>query len=90
MSAGLDHSLYGSAPVEIFEFRQGANAWRYTSSDAPVTHLGHSYEPGAIARKGISHTREASSGSVELTLPRTDPVVRLFIGHLPPTSVKLT
>lgn len=90
MSQGLERSLYGLAPLELYEFLQGATAWRYTSGDRAVTHLGHEYLPRAIARKEIRHSQEESTGSVELTLPKTDPVALLFRGHLPPRPLSLT
>lgn len=90
MTAGLEASRHGLAPVELYEFRQGARAWRYTSGDAPVWHLGVEYSPRAIARGAVRHTGEVGTGTLEVTLPRTDDLVAEFIGYLPPSAIALT
>lgn len=86
----LEFGLYDAAPVELYEFLSGSTAYRYTSSDQPVAFGGHTYESRAIARQELQLNQEASSGSLELSLPRLDPLVALFIGYLPPTTVTLT
>jgi uncharacterized phage protein (TIGR02218 family) len=88
MSLGLEATPGGSARIDLYEFTQGAEAWRKTSADHAVHFRAQDYETCEISSpRGIRFTQERNTSSLEITLPKSDPVAALFIGPLPPNPV---
>jgi uncharacterized phage protein (TIGR02218 family) len=86
-----ERSAYGGQPLECFRFSQGANVWRYTSADRTVTITPGTFTPEAIDRDEIDNNQEEGSGNLVLRLPRTNPVVQLYLdGALPATPTLVT
>ena len=85
-------SIYDGEPVECYRFTDGANVYRYTSSDqliqipldSPVD-----YVPTSVTRGQIQFSHEDSAGDVEITLPRADAVSIFFISYAPTAQVSV-
>lgn len=78
--------LQTGQPVELYEFRNGADAYRYTSANVDITYLGSVYEAHALARSSIEVTNEMARGALNINCARTLPVLALF-RFAPPDEV---
>lgn len=85
-----EKSRYLAQPVEGFRFAQGSNLWLYTSADRAITLPAGVFAPEAIVRSELDFSQEDTGETIELTLPRANPVPALFIGDLPSTPVWVT
>lgn len=81
--ADRETSLRGAAPVELYRFATGSTTFFYTSSDEEQSYLGDLYSPEAIRRSAPDQNGEASQASIEVTIPRTNPVGAFFIDYTP-------
>ena len=82
-----EKSRYLGQPVEGFRFSQGTNTWLYTSADRAITLPSGVFAPEAIVRSELDFSQEDTGETIELTLPRANPVPALFIGDLPSTQL---
>ena len=85
-----EKSRYLGQPIEGFRFTQGSNMWFYTSADRAITLPAGVFAPEAIVRSELDFSQEDTGETIELTLPRANPVPALFIGDLPSTPVWVT
>lgn len=85
-----EKSRYQGQPVECYLFSQGANFWRFTSADVDVILPAGTFEAAVTSRGSVRQSQEKESGALEVTLPRDNPVARLFIAFPPTTPVNLT
>lgn len=88
--ASRETSRSGGAPVECYRFVQGSSLWLWTTADVPVVLPTGTYSPATLERGGIDLSAEEEGGSLELTVPRGNPVALLFRDYLPATPVSLT
>ena len=49
----LETSAQSGRPVELYEFINGATAYRYTSADGDVVYGGNTYTAAPIARGAV-------------------------------------
>ncbi len=85
-----ERSRYMGQPVEGYRFAQGSNLWFYTSADRAITLPAGVFAPEAITRGEFDFSQEDTGETIEMTLPRANPVPALFIGDLPSTPVWVT
>jgi hypothetical protein len=73
-------------PIELYMFSQrgGANIITYTSADTEITYDGRLYIPVSIKRSSPKLSQKASSGSLTITMPRSDPFVQRYLQGQPP------
>lgn len=83
-------SRYAGAPVEAFLFRQEDQTWSWTSADAAfaIPTIGQ-FTRTTISRAPLEHSREDSSGAVDVYVERTNPVAALFLSSTPPIRIAL-
>jgi len=91
----LEKSRHSANPVECYRIQSGSTTWRYTSADqrVSISVAGDgvfAYVPEALSRGELSFSQEESSGVVEITVPRWNPVAKLFIPFTPPNPINLT
>lgn len=80
----LEESVYGGKPIDCFHFRRGTTDWFITSGDRALELPGIGvFEPAAIRAGGLELRDEDDSGSIEIELPRTSPIVAAYIPYLP-------
>lgn len=84
--ASIETSSQSGRPVELYEFINGASAYRYTSADGDVSYGGNSYTAAPIARGAVEATSEVSRLALEITCARTIDVLDLF-AFMPPEDV---
>lgn len=78
-------------PIELYKFVHDADEWHQTSGDEAVTYLGDDYEPTPIGRRGeIEQGEEINRANLPLTVAHDHPVVDLFRGQAPDTTVSIT
>lgn len=86
----FDFSTKNAQPVELYEFRQALNVWRYTSGARPYTLTGIEYEQVPIVRSNISQSKEVSGSSLSLAFPRDHAFASQFLGATPDLITTLT
>lgn len=60
--------------AELYRFAIGAEAWTYTSADAPAEHNGETYAPIPIDSDGTEQTAEINRSSERIRVPRDNPI----------------
>lgn len=88
--ASLETSQSNAQPVELFRFDYGLETYYYTSADKDLTYQGRLYTATAISRSQVDQSSEDQAGSLEVSLPRENPVSALFIEYLPIIPVSVT
>jgi hypothetical protein len=83
-------SRHDGAPLECYEIAHGSSIWRLTSADSDAGWGGHAFTPTPITRGEIDLSSEDGQSTLEITLPRTHPIVALFIPGRPIHPVTLT
>lgn len=88
--AALETSQNSAQPVELFRFDYGLESFYFTSADRDFVHLGRTYLAEALSRTQVDQSQEDQAGSLEVSIPRENPVAGLFIDYLPIVPVSLT
>ncbi len=88
--AAIETSVQSGRPVELYEFLNGATAYRYTSADGDVSYGGNTYSAVPIARGAIEATSETVRLALEITCARDIPIVDLFSVYPPEEMVLIT
>lgn len=73
-------------PVELYEFTDGADAYRYTSADHDVTYDGRTYEAYPLQRSQLETTLEKGRNNITIKAPRNLPLADIFRVQ-PPSNV---
>lgn len=79
----LELSQQDGDPVELFEFRQGSEFWRYTSASVDLTKTGQNFVAESVKRSQIKQTDDMSKGGLSLTFPRTNLFASAFLSNAP-------
>jgi uncharacterized phage protein (TIGR02218 family) len=84
--ASLETSTEDGQPIELYLFSQrgAANITTYTSADTEITYDGRVYTPVSIKRSSPQLSQKASSGSISITMPRSDQFVQRYLQGQPP------
>lgn len=77
------------APVFVFEFVQGPLSWRYSNGE-DITVNGAFYTHNVVSISKLSRSTSESTADVEIVLPSSDEVVRIFDSFLPVEPVVCT
>lgn len=85
-----EKSVYAGRPVEMYQFVQGFAKWFYTSADTQVQYNGDVYQPIPIQRTAVDQSQEVQAGSIDVTLPRDNPLASKFIAYNPAAPIWLT
>ena len=72
--AEIDTSTDAGAPYELFEFVEGARAWRYTTSPIADTWGGQQWLPRPIMREAVVRDSTSIGDPTTVTLPDNDPL----------------
>lgn len=83
-------SVHQGQPVELYHFSQGAESWRYTSSETEFKKDGATYQPITIKRTAPEISQERGASGLTVTVPRDNEVAGLFRVFVPRTSIWLT
>lgn len=75
---GLELSVFGGKPIELYEFACGTNLWLYTSADEDKTIDNVVYKKASIKRGSLSLSQEQSKNSLTLTIDKDLPVLNQF------------
>lgn len=84
--AAVETSTQGGRPVELYEFVNGASAFRYTSADGDVVYGGDTYTAVPISRGAVEATSETARLALNITCDRALAVLDLF-SLLPPATI---
>lgn len=87
-------SVQDGAPIFLYEFVQGEQAWRYTS--APDTYVwgDQDWLPSSVSHSDITQSNEMAKDGISLRFPRTDDAgsafARQFLGYAPDIVTSVT
>ena len=84
--SAIETSTQSGRPVEIYEFRNGAAYFRYTSADGDVSYGGNTYTAAPISRNAIEATSETARLALEIACDRSLGVLALF-STMPPEEI---
>lgn len=84
-----EKSLEGGEPIECYRFAVGATVYRWTSSDDNVAIGSETYTPEQITREGADFGSEDDSGSIKVTVLRSNAVAQLFVSYAPVAPIAL-
>jgi len=74
-----EQSLICGEPVELYRFKRGNEYWFYSSSDIPITYMGHIYEPDVIRRGDIELTSNSLKNLLKIEVAHTNKFTTTFI-----------
>lgn len=83
-------STAAGKPARCFRFAHGAQIWRHTSGDRPITITDGTFTPEAIQAASVRRSREWDSGGMNITVDRGHPVALLFQQTRPREPVGVT
>lgn len=66
--------------TEFYDFARGAQHFRYTTVDRPLTYQQQAYTYAAIKRSGLSESPDLTRNTLDLTAPATLPLLDLYRG----------
>lgn len=84
--ATYENSVQLGTPVELYEFTQGVQQWRYISGATELLRLGRTYTPSSIKRDRLKQSTDVLKNGIKISLPRTDAFASQFLGF-PPEEV---
>lgn len=88
--ASRETSQAAGAPVELYDFAQGVNHYRFTSGDAAQVYLGNTYAANYIKRTQVDQSQEQEAGAVEIDIEMDNSMLTMFKNYLPDSEVTLT
>jgi uncharacterized phage protein (TIGR02218 family) len=83
-------SAHEAQPIELYHFTQGAESWRYTSSEMEYLHNSALYQPITIKRTAPEISQERGASGITVTVPRDNKVAGLFRVFVPRSTIGLT
>lgn len=83
-------SEYSGHPIELYEFKYGAKAFRYTSFDQDVLYNGQIYSATTIKRSGIDSSQEFAKATLTFNMPRDELFPQQFISTAPANIIQVT
>lgn len=84
--ATVEASVQTGRPVELYEFLDGATAYRYTSADGDVVYGGNTYTAAPISRSSVEATSEVARLALNITCSRDLSILNLF-SIMPPSEI---
>lgn len=84
--AAYETSASDGQPLELYEFLDGATAYRYTSADGDVSYGGNTYAAVPIARGAVEATSEVARLALDITCSRDLSILNLF-SVMPPAEI---
>lgn len=88
--AGQENSVAAGRPVELYRFALGPQRWTFTSGQTAVVYQSETYTPVSVKRSGIEQGTEINRASMDITLPRDNPLAALFIASPPEGVLSVT
>jgi uncharacterized phage protein (TIGR02218 family) len=86
----FESSARQGRPVELFEFTQGSQVWRYTAYDQDYSWDGETWTAETIRRGRIRQSGKADQAGVDLKFPRTNSLAAAFLTGLMEQITSLT
>lgn len=85
-----ERSTEGGQPIELYDFRLGAEAYLWTSNPTAVTYNSVTYEPLEIEREALMFSPDERAEALKITVPAATPLVRKYINSVPGQKATLT
>lgn len=86
----IENSTEDGLPIELYEFAEGLERWRFTTSAAEVVRFDAPFEPAPVERSQIEQSNDLARASLRVTLPRDNSFAVRFLSYVPDRVVTLT
>ena len=86
---GLETSIFGGTPVELYEFRLSTVSWRYCSGQKPVIYSGQTYVPTPIKHSEIVDESGKDTNGLTITAPFDLDIGTIWMAAPPSEVVQL-
>ena len=86
----IDSSVSDAIVVELYEFKQYTNVWRFTSCDEQIVKDSFVYTPVAVSRDRVKQNSDAFKNDLRVTFNRQNAFASQFLNYTPDTVTTLT
>lgn len=86
----LDESIDSGSVVELYEFIQDIQQFRFTSEDRDTQYQSKTYVPSPIIRDAVKQTSDALKDTLSIRFPRDNAFANQFLGFAPDVVTTLT
>lgn len=86
----FEQSIDSGSVVELYEFTQGVQVYRFSSCESQITFESHTYQPFSAKRNSIKQTNDIFKDSLSMSFPRGDVFASQFLGFAPEDVTTLT
>lgn len=76
----IEESSQLGSPIELYEFAQGLDSWRYNSSAVDIEYNFKIYKASSIARDRVKGTTDIFKNDISFTFPRSNEFAKQFLG----------
>jgi len=83
-------SVAGGQPVELYRFALGTQRWTFTEAQSAVVYQSETYAPVPIKRGSIEQGTDINRATMDIVMPRDNPLATLFIASPPEGIVSVT
>ncbi len=83
-------SRQGGRPVELFQFTDGKQFWRYCTGDEPIAYLGNSYQPATIVRGATEASQEFGKSQMQVRIPADLPLAKFMASQIANNFIGIT
>lgn len=86
----IDSSVSDAIVVELYEFKQHTNVWRFTSCDEPIVKDSFTYLPISISRDRVKQNSDAFKNDLRLSFNRKNAFAAQFLNYTPDSVTTVT
>ncbi len=83
-------SRQNGRPVELFQFTDGNQFWRYCTGDDPIVYLGNTYAPATIVRGATEASQEFGKSQMQVRIPADLPLAKFMTSQVPNNFIGVT
>jgi uncharacterized phage protein (TIGR02218 family) len=85
-----ERSVEAGQPIELYDFRLGAESFLWTTNPVAVTYNSLTYEPMEVTREALQFSSDTRAEALKITVPASTPLVRKYINSVPGQRATLT
>ncbi len=85
-----DTSVQDGRPVELFQFTDGMQFWRYCTGEEIVPYLGNQYAPATIVRGATEASQDFGKTQMQVTIPHDLPIAKFLAVQMPNNFIGIT
>lgn len=86
----IDESQQSGSPIELFEFSQSLDVWRFASTTYDVVYNSQTYKPAPIVRDRVKQGKDIFKNAITLKFPISNQFAKQFISYTPDQVTTVT